>query len=64
MKKTDKPKLNVNIETVRPLTNDELDDAAGGKSAGCATYINCIREPSADCIAPLSDGCYTIKTTP
>lgn len=64
MKKTQQPKLNVKIETVRPLTNEELDDADGGKSAGCATYINCIREPSADCPAMQSDGCYTVKTSP
>lgn len=61
MKKTQQPKLNVNIETVRPLTNDELDDAAGGKSMGCDTILNCVRAPTGDCVAPQTETCDTIK---
>lgn len=60
MKKTQQPKLNVKIETVRPLTNDQLDDAQGGKSLGCDTALNCVGDTD-NCLGALSDGCLIIK---
>jgi hypothetical protein len=63
MKKTDKPKLNVNIETVRPLTNEQLDEAEGGRPMGCDTALNC-KDATGNCIAGASDACYTVVIKP
>jgi hypothetical protein len=41
MKKTNRTKLGLSHETLRPLTNARLVDAAGGLSDGCGpTFLN------------------------